>query len=109
MKRKLEYGENGYYYNLMGSKTQVGSNSNNEVWVDENNFLILHLSYLDNGLKFYERHYKDGFSHNLDGPAYSIFRIDGMIVNYYYIEGKEYKTKRDWEIEVNRIEMLGEI
>ena len=58
----------------------------------------------------FEEFYVDSndFLHNLEGPAMIeyLFTYDNY---YYFIHGKEYKTKRDWEIEVNRINTLKEI
>ena len=50
----------------------------------------------------------NGYSHRLNGPA----MIDSSVVYYslrYFIHGKEYKNKNEWEIEVNRIKTLEEI
>ena len=44
----------------------------------------------------------NNFLHSLDGFAL-LFKF-----NDYWIHGKYYKNKRDWEIEVNRIKILEE-
>ena len=44
----------------------------------------------------------NNFAHNLDGPAWGP-------LGYYFIHGKHYKNKQDWELEVNRIKTLEEL
>ena len=47
----------------------------------------------------------NNFVHRLDGFNYTnIYETEG----YYFIHGSEY-SKREWEIERNRLSMLGEI
>ena len=44
----------------------------------------------------------NNFLHNLYGPAWFLFGL-------YYIHGQSFKSKLDWEIEVNRMKMLEEL
>ena len=44
--------------------------------------------------------------HNLDGPSSIWIRTKK---EEYYIHGKYFKNKQDWELEVNRIKMIDEL
>ena len=53
--------------------------------------------------------FKHGYVHRLTGPSYIKYDIyDKPILKEYHIEGKEL-TQEQWEIEVNRINILNEI
>ena len=51
----------------------------------------------------------NGYRHRLNGPA-EIETLEEKVFNReYWIHGKRYRNKSDWEIESNRIKMLKEI
>ena len=83
--RKIEkFYETFYFYSSNGELSNDQYNVKGEVvYVDSNNYL-----------------------HNLDDIAWIC--LDASITDYF-IHGIEYKTKNEWELEVNRIKMLEEI
>ena len=57
-----------------------------------------------------EIYMENNLEHRIEGPSRIEYRIDGTIINKaYWIHGKYFENKRDWEIEANRIKMLNEI
>ena len=73
--------------------------------VDENNFLH---SFDNNPATFYlgidnDVYYSHGFLHNINGPT-----VGGYFVDEYWIMGKKL-SKKEWELEVNRLNFLKEI
>ena len=87
--RKLEYGDKYEWVTDEGEIVSVTYDFNGfDDYTDSNNFL-----------------------HNINGPAW----INGGGFNSsdeieeYWIHGKHYKNKQDWEIEVNRILTLNKI
>ena len=68
-----------------------------------------YIHFYSDGTKRSEIWYKHGIDHRLTGPSWISYNDNGEIyMKGYYIEGKEY-TREDWEVEVNRIQMLNEI
>ena len=115
MVRKLNTGEVYKYYiggfdNIIHSKCGKGC----DIWVDENNFehnenvLPSYIEYHNKKKNFPYRGMfrKNGKLHNLFGPAIIFYDGDNKS---YWIDGKRYDNKKDWEIEVNRIKMIEEI
>ena len=87
--RKLEYGDEYEWITKEGNKETLNYTFDGfDDYVDCNNFL-----------------------HNINGPAW-INDGDGCSshqIEEYWIHGKHYENKQDWEIEVNRLLMLGEL
>ena len=112
--------ENGkkayYYYESSGYMYHWTKSDDNLFTVDENNFFHSYndepaeIWYEKNGdkIKNSEEWFYNGYRHRLNDPAKIIY-INGKIgLKEYYIHGKQL-TKEEWEIEVNRLEMLQEI
>ena len=79
--RRCMVGEDYSFYVFTDYSYTSTCFDNDDVYVDSNNLL-----------------------HNLNGYAWSTIGVDE-----YWIHGKEFKSKNDWEIEVNRILMLDEL
>ena len=79
--RVLKDGEWYFFYEVKRGIKNRGVLIIGDVFIDSNNFL-----------------------HNLNGEAWNSVNI-----SHYYIHGRYFKYKRDWEIEANRIKMLNEI
>ena len=75
----------------------------------ENDIPIKHkkLNWSDEFIK--EEWFYNGYRHRLNGPA-ELQTLQKKVINgEYWIHGKRYRNKTDWEIEVNRIKTLNEM
>ena len=115
MVRKLKPGEI-CYFNYNEKKQYKLRGDGQDIWVDENNYLHnennspARIWYNSDGRverKIWCRH---GLRENLNGAGEITYNpIGEMVKSWYYIHGKPYQNKQDWEIEVNRIKTLEEL
>ena len=117
MIRKLDVGDRYYYIDSDRLCSSICERLTT-IWVDENDFIHNEPNTVA-WLRYYERNDGDsecveyrvhGKLHNLFGPAYiNYYKNRKIQVEDYFIHGKRYYNKRDWEIEVNRIKTLEEL
>ena len=107
--RELKNGEVGKRYLGCDTVFTIMKAKGNKITVDKYNFV--HSTNDEPAIikDIYKCWLEHGRRHRLNGPGFITYYEDGTIEGkMYYINGKKL-LQEEWEIEVNRINMLNEI